>query len=138
MNDLLTYIGLMKRASCLSIGAEDAFSICREGKARILLLASDAADNITKNAGHFSKSNKTPVKKTPFTKLDLGAALGQKECSALAITDTGFALSFCKRMQYSEEIDSLQERLAREKKRLAKKTKSTPDKRQLRGKINGR
>ena len=124
MNEqVLGFLGLMRRAGALAVGAEDAFDVARENKARMLMIASDSAANTVsamKNAAA-QREEGIPLVKLDCTKRELGAALGVQECAALAVLDTGFALALCKKLEQAELIASLEQRLAREKKRKAKK-----------------
>lgn len=120
---VLGFLGLMRRAGALAVGAEDAFDAARENKARVLLMAGDVAKN-TVSAMHnaaYQKEEGIPLIKLDCTKRELGSALGVKECAALAVLDTGFALALCKKLEQTELTPALEERLAREKKRKAKK-----------------
>ncbi len=120
---VLGFLGLMRRAGALAVGAEDAFDMARENKARLLATASDAAENTLsgmKNAAA-QREEGIPLIKLDCTKKELGHVLGVKECAALAVLDTGFALSLCRKMELSDLISQMEERLAREKKRKAKK-----------------
>ena len=122
-DQVLGFLGLMRRAGALAVGAEDAFDAARENKARVLLMAGDVAKN-TVSAMHnaaYQKEEGIPLIKLDCTKRELGSALGVKECAALAVLDTGFALALCKKLEQTEPIPALEERLAREKKRKAKK-----------------
>ena len=124
MNEqVLGFLGLMRRAGALAVGAEDAFDMARENKARILMTASDSAANTVsamKNAAA-QREEGIPLVKLDCTKKELGAALGVKECAALAVLDTGFALALCQKLELADLIPQMEERLAREKKRKAKK-----------------
>ena len=123
MNEqVLGFLGLMRRAGARAVGAEDAFDMARENKARILMTASDSAANTVsamKNAA--AQREGIPLVKLDCTKKELGAALGVKECAALAVLDTGFALALCQKLELADLIPQMEERLAREKKRKAKK-----------------
>ena len=95
MNEqVLGFLGLMRRAGALAVGAEDAFDMARENKARILMTASDSAANTVS---------------------------AMKNAAALAVLDTGFALALCQKLELADLIPQMEERLAREKKRKAKK-----------------
>ena len=130
---VLGFLGLMRRAGALAVGAEDAFDAARENKARVLLMAGDVAKN-TVSAMHNAAAQKEagiPLVKLDCTKRELGSALGVRECAALAVLDTGFALALCKKLEQTELIADLEARLEREKKRKAKKeakkeTKNAP------------
>ena len=120
---VLGFLGLMRRAGALAVGAEDAFDAARENKARVLLMAGDVAKN-TVSAMHNAAAQKEagiPLVKLDCTKRELGSALGVRECAALAVLDTGFALALCKKLEQTDLIADLEARLEREKKRKAKK-----------------
>lgn len=121
--ELLGFLGLMRRAGALALGAEDAFDAARMGKARLLCLAQDAARNTRdgmKNAAA-QHQPEMPLLELDADKALLGKALGCGQCAAFALLDTGFALSFCKKLGREDCLPALEERLAREKKRKAKK-----------------
>lgn len=125
-NDILTFIGLMKKAGALAIGAEHGYDAARARKARLLLIASDATKNTRDGASNATADGGCPLVTLPYTKLELGAALGQGECAALAVTDTGFAHSLAQKLGMESETQLLSARLYREKRRKAKKrNKST-------------
>ena len=122
MDNILSFIGIMKKASALAIGAENAAMCTELGSVRLLLLPSDAAKNTVSWIRRTAEEWETPLMVLDYTKVQLGEALGQKECAALGITDTGFALSLCQKANNTELTQQLAQRLEREKKRLAKKT----------------
>ena len=62
-----------------------------------------------------------PVLTLPYTKQQLGQALGQGECAAMAVTDTGFARSLCEKLGQARLAEQMQARLIREKRRRQKK-----------------
>lgn len=123
MDNLLTFIGLMKKAGALAIGAEHGYDAARAGRARLVLLACDCAKNTRDGAANAIEEGGCPLVTLPYTKLQLGSALGQRECAALAVTDTGFALSLAQKLGLKEETDILSAKLEREKRRKAKKRK---------------
>ena len=120
---VLGFLGLMRRAGALAVGAEDVFDAARDNKARVLVTASDAAKNTLDAMHNAAAQREEPIAilRLPCTKKELGTALGVRECAALAVLDTGFALALCKKLEQAELIASLEQRLAREKKRKAKK-----------------
>ena len=120
-NNLLAFIGLMKKAGSLAIGGENAYDAARTHKARLMVLAQNAGDNTMGQAQAVAKQYRVPHITLPCSKEELGGALGMRECAAFAVTDTGFALSLCRKCQMEETAQALSERLAREKKRKQKK-----------------
>jgi ribosomal protein L7Ae-like RNA K-turn-binding protein len=119
--DILTFIGLMRRAGALAIGAENAREAIFARKARLVFLAADAArgarDAIT---SALSETDGT-ADALPYSKGEIGSALGVGECAALAVLDTGFALALAQRLGLEDRIEGLRARQAREKRRKSKK-----------------
>ena len=123
MERILSMLGLAHKAGRVEIGEEPVGSSARARKARVILVASDAAANTVsamKNAAA-QRETPAPILTLPCTKRELGGALGVRECAALAVLDTGFALALCRKLERSDLAPPLEERLQREKKRKAKK-----------------
>ncbi|MBQ9534728.1 MAG: ribosomal L7Ae/L30e/S12e/Gadd45 family protein [Clostridia bacterium] len=107
MDNRLSFLGLMYRAGSLAIGADKSYDAARRGKIKLLMLASDAAKNTVSGAKNALREKDVPLVTLPYTKAELGDALGKGECSALAILDFGFAISFCERMGFAPESETL-------------------------------
>lgn len=121
MDNTLLFIGLMARAHALAVGAEDAYDAAREHKARLLFRASDGGKNTVGAMRNAADEGGIPYVELPYTKAELGDALGCGTCAAAAVLDTGMARSLCEKLGLSDEAALLAERLAREKRRKAKK-----------------
>lgn len=119
--ETLGFLGLMRRAGALALGAEDAFDAAREHRARLICLAQDAGKNTRDGFFNALEEGKSALLTLPATKGELGRALGVGECAALAVLDTGFALALCKKLGEESLSAQLSERLDREKKRKIKK-----------------
>ena len=91
MDKLLNLIGLAKKAGKLEVGEEPVGAAARSKHARLILIASDAADNTRRRALHFGEAGECICLEIPPTKEDLGRALGRTSCALLALTDIGFA-----------------------------------------------
>ena len=118
----LSFIGLMKRAGALIPGADGIYDAARAGSLiRLILLASDAGPNTKKGLLNAKEECGAPMLELQATKAELGAILGQKECAAAAITDTGFAKALCEKLGETELAEQLAERQQREARRKAKK-----------------
>ena len=72
----LKFLGLMRRASALQAGENNAGEAVRGGKAKLLLLASDASENAKRRAESFVGGRSCLLLALPFTKAELGGALG--------------------------------------------------------------
>ena len=100
MDKLLNLIGLAKKAGQVAIGEEP---VARSKHARLILIASDAADNTRRRALHFGEAGECICLEIPPTKEDLGRALGRTSCALLALTDIGFAEAVAKKLAESDE-----------------------------------
>ena len=119
----LKFLGLMRRANALQVGENNAGEAVRAGKAKLLLLAADASDNAKKRAESFTGGRSCLLLPLPFTKEELGDALGQGGCSMAAVTDLGFANALIKRLEeldperYREAAAEVARRLSRAERR---------------------
>lgn len=79
------------RRASLEIGEEPCGIACRSGKAKLLLIAHDAGDHTFRRARSYCRAGKPPYLCVPFTKDELGDALGCNACALCAILDAPFA-----------------------------------------------
>lgn len=114
MNKVLGLLGLAKKAGQLEVGEEPTGAAARAKDARLLLIASDAADNSYRRLKHFADAGACLYAKLPCTKDELGSALGRTSCAMVAVTDVGFAEAVAKKLAednaeaYSEIAEKLQ------------------------------
>lgn len=94
----LGLLGLARKAGRLELGEEPVSAACRGRRARLVLLASDAAENTAERAQRLARTSNARCVRSSFTKAELGAALGRKVCAVLALTDEGFASAFLKKV----------------------------------------
>ena len=95
MDNILSFIGLMKKAGALAIGTENAVLAAQKHKAKMLIVSADTSPH---SASMLEKAADIPIIKLGYTKQELGAALGQKECASLALLDRGFADALSKKL----------------------------------------
>lgn len=112
MNKTLGYLGLARKAGRLEIGEDGTCGAIRARKASAVFLASDAAENSCRRAGHLAEANNIPCFKLPASKAELGAALGRDLVAMLAVCDKGLALAAAKTLiseetPYTEELQQL-------------------------------
>ena len=74
----LSLIGLCLRGRNLEVGEEPVEAVARARDARVLLLASDAADNTARRVQHFAEAGQCVWLRIPFTKQELGQATGRE------------------------------------------------------------
>ena len=98
----LGLLGLMRRARAVEIGADSACDAVKAGKAKLLLLSADVADNARRKAENVTNGRRVLVLPVSYTRAELGSAFGLGECSMAAITDLGFANAFAKTLAEAE------------------------------------
>ncbi len=102
INKAFGMIGLATRAGKLVSGEFSTEKAVKDGKAYLVIVATDASDNTKKLF-----SDKTLYYNVPLrvfgTKEALGTAMGKKFRASIAVTDSNFAV------QIMKQIDSLDE-----------------------------
>lgn len=98
MEKILSMIGLAHKAGRVEIGEEPVGSAARAKKARIILVAGDAAAGSVRRAMAFAGTGNCLCLVIPTTKEELGRALGRTSCAMAAVTDIGFAEAIVKKL----------------------------------------
>ena len=101
-NNFLSLLGLCHRAGMLASGEEPADAACRAREAKVLFTASDAAENTLRRARHFAENGHCPVLRLPYSKEELGSAIGRTSVAILAVTDAGFAAALAQRLKQTD------------------------------------
>ena len=90
-HNILSLLGLALRGGRLVMGEEPVEAVARARDARVLLLASDAADNTRRRVEHFAEAGACLWLRVPFTKAELGRQFGRTSVAVAAVTDVGLA-----------------------------------------------
>lgn len=98
MEHILSLIGLAKKAGRVEIGEEPVGSAARGKKARVILIAEDAAAASVRRAKAFADAGSCLYLTIPAGKDDLGRCLGRTSCAMAAVTDIGFADAIVKKL----------------------------------------
>ena len=110
MDRALNYVGLARKAGLIELGEEPVGAVARARKARLVLVAQDATDHTWRRAKSFVAGSEQICLKIPYTKDQLGLAVGRTELALAAFTDP--ALAFLKALaqpeRYKTEIESLE------------------------------
>ncbi len=113
----INYLSLARKAGRIEVGEEPTGAAARAQHARLVILASDAPDNTCRRARNFISGTSQQLITVPFTKEEIGAALGRSVVSMAAITDPTLALAFVKALDneglYAEAIEDLSGRAKR-------------------------
>ena len=89
-NNVAFALGLAQKAGKVASGDFAVRSALKSGKAKLLVVATDAAPNSKKDMYYLAEVAGVTVVEL-FTRDELGFAIGKAKRTALAITDTNFA-----------------------------------------------
>lgn len=112
-NGLIGLLGLAQKAGKVQVGEESVSAAAKGHKARLLLLSSDAGERTQRHAQQLGVEGNSPVLSVPFTRTELGQAVGRGECVLLAFTDVGLAAAAAKKLSQAnpEGCQEILERL---------------------------
>ena len=121
MDKALNYMALARKAGRIELGEEPVGGAARGGKAYLVAVAMDAGDHTWRRAKSFVAGTKQVAVKIPFSKDDMGMAIGRTSLAIGAFTDPAMALAFLKALpqqeKYSEELEALESRTQRVRQR---------------------
>ena len=122
-HNILSLLGLALRGGRLAVGEEPVEAVARAKDARVLLLAGDASDHTRRRVIHFAQAGACLWLPLPFSKAELGQALGRTAVAVLAVTDVGLAHAVVRRLADLDEAKygEAAERLALKAKRAAER-----------------
>ena len=124
---ILSLLGLALRGGNLAVGEEPVEAAARARDARVLLLAANAAAGTRRRAEHFAQAGQCLWLCVPFTKEELGTALGRASVALTVVTDTGLANAVVHRLaegdpaRYSEAAARLEVKARRAEERRAER-----------------
>ena len=117
MDKAMNYVALAKKARLIELGEEPVGAVTRAVKARLVIVAGDAGDHTWRRAKSFVAGTHQQCIRIPYSKDELGLAVGRTSLAIAAFTDPAMALAFVKALpqpeKYSEELASLEERTRR-------------------------
>ncbi len=117
MDKARNYLSLARKAGRIELGEEPVGAVARAGKARLLVVASDASDHTWRRAKSFVAGTDQQCIRVPYNKEELGMAIGRQSLAVAAITDPALALAFLKALgspeKYADALESLSKRTAR-------------------------
>jgi len=123
MDKALNYMALARKAGRIELGEEPVGAAARAQHARLVVVASDAGDHTWRRAKSFVAGTDQQCVKVPYTKEEMGMAIGRSALALAAFTDPAMALAFMKALpetgSYTEIIASLDKRTKRIQQRQA-------------------
>ena len=111
------YLSLARRGRLLEAGEEPVGAVCRDGHARLVVVAGDASDHCIRRVRSFVSGTNQPWLTLSCTKEELGAAIGRSPCAMAVFTDVRLALAFVQALEEGERPAGLLEDLEARAKR---------------------
>ena len=123
MDKALNYMALARKAGRIELGEEPVGAAARAQHARLVIVANDASDHTWRRAKSFVAGTHQQCIKVPFTKDELGMAIGRTALAIAAFTDPALALAFVKALPQPENWKAVLESLDKRTKRIAQRQK---------------
>ncbi len=123
MDKALNYLSLARKAGLAELGEEPVGAVARAGKAHLIAVACDASDHTWRRAKSFAAGTQQQCVRLPYTKDQMGFAIGRTSLAIAAITDVSLAVALAQALPAGEMPESaiavLREKEAKAKKRQA-------------------
>ena len=109
MDKALNYLSLARKGGLAELGEEPVGAISRTGKAYLIAVAADASDHTWRRAKSFAAGTQQQCVRLPFSKDEMGFAVGRTSLAIAAITDPALALALVAALgQPEKHADALQ------------------------------
>ncbi len=118
MDKALNYMALARKAGLIELGEEPVGAAARGNHARLVIVASDASDHTWRRAKSFVAGTEQQCITVPFTKDQMGQAIGRTALAIAAFTDAPLALAFVKALGQPEKLKPVLESLENRTKRI--------------------
>lgn len=123
MDKALNYLALARKGGHAELGEEPVGAAARMGKAYLIAVASDASDHTWRRAKSFAAGTEQQCVRLPYSKDEVGQAIGRESLAIAAVTDAPLALAMVSALpepeRHAEAIAVLSQKAARLKKRAA-------------------
>ena len=121
MDKVLNYLALARKAGKAELGEEPVGAAARALHAHLILVASDASDHTWRRAKSFAAGTRQQCIRLPYTKDEMGFAIGRQALAIAAVTDAGMALAMVEALgqpeKYKAVIEELTDRVKRQRQR---------------------
>ena len=121
MDKALNYLSLARKAGLAELGEEPVGDITRAGKGYAVVVASDASDHTWRRAKSYCAGTEQQCIRLPYTKEELGQAVGRTSLAIAAVTDASMALAMLRSLpepgKYQASIAVLEQKSQKLQKR---------------------
>ena len=124
----LGLLGISQKGGNIEIGEEPVGAVARAGKARLIILASEAAGHTIRRAQSFAALHTSPLIQIDADKDTLGAVFGRNSVAMAALTDVFLAQHFLETLaepeRYGAQLEAVREKAASMKQRQAERRRA--------------
>ena len=121
MDKALNYLALARKAGKAELGEEPAGAAARALRAHVILVASDASGHTWRRAKSFAAGTDQQCVRVPFTKDEMGFAIGRSSLALAAVTDAALALALVQSLPQPEKYTGAAEVLVEKVSKLRKR-----------------
>ena len=123
MDKALNYLALARKAGRAELGEEPVGAAARALHAHLVVVAGDASDHTWRRAKSYVAGTDQQCIRLPYSKDEMGMAIGRQELAIAAITDPALALSLVQALPQPEKFAPvmavLEDKVQRQRKRQA-------------------
>jgi ribosomal protein L7Ae-like RNA K-turn-binding protein len=123
VDKVLNYLSLARKAGRAELGEEPVGAAARALQAHLIVVAGDASDHTWRRAKSYAAGTDQQCVRLPYTKDEIGMAIGRTSLAIAAITDPALALALVQSLPQPEKqaaaIAVLMEKVQKQRKRQA-------------------
>ena len=121
MDKALNYLALARKAGRAELGEEPVGAAARALHAHLIVVAGDASDHTWRRAKSYAAGTDQQCIRLPYSKDEVGMAIGRTSLAIAAVTDPALALSLVQSLPQAEKLAAvvavLEEKVQRQRKR---------------------
>ena len=121
MDKALNYLSLARKGGMAELGEEPVGAITRTGKGYLVVVAGDASDHTWRRAKSFVAGTEQQCVRLPYTKDEMGFAIGRTALAIAAVTDVQMALAMVNALGEPEKYKAVIEVLTAKTEKLKKR-----------------
>ncbi len=121
MDKVLSYLSLARKAGKAELGEEPVGAAARALHAHLIVVAKDASDHTWRRAKSYAAGTDQQCIRLPYTKDEIGMAIGRTSLAIAAITDPALALALVQSLPQPEKFAAVADVLTEKAQRLRKR-----------------
>ena len=117
----LNYLSLARKGGLAELGEEPVGDLSRTGRAYVIAVASDASDHTWRRAKAYAAGTEQQCIRLPFTKEEMGEAVGRESLAIAAISDAPLALALVQSLPEPDKYQAAIQVLTAKSQKLKKR-----------------